>query len=247
MNRLLERGLVVRRFEALPKNMSYFYQISAREENRKKISQLIGVDESKLRDLRVRDQELFHSQDCARWAERLKEAFPEARVLRDYHLHTNAHAMEILLMDHDDFELKPDILLMFPKTPETPETNVAFEIERCRKSPKRIERKLRKFAMATRIDGLIYACNDEGIQESVQKVWLARDRQEELRVGHYHEHFLMFTRNTPYIDIGSNFMFSAYKNPAWLGSWIQALRLSPRDCRRKENFKNLYGDSASVG
>lgn len=243
MARLLERGLVLRRFEALPKNMSYFYQISAREEHRKEIAELIGVEESKLKDLRVRDQELYHSMDCAVWVESLKRMFPEGKVIRDFRLHSNPRWKEILLMDFDDFELKPDILLHLPKTAESPEVNIAFEIERSRKSPKRIERKLRKFAMATRIDGLIYATNDEGIQDLVRKIWLTKNSSDRLRIGHYDQNFLMFASNKPYWMNHDLFMFTAAQSARALGPWMSVLRKYERNDRRDKYFE----PSAEVG
>jgi hypothetical protein len=168
-------GLVIARYAAKPDSQPAYYQLSAREIHRKYIAAAIGIEESKLRDLRVRDQEIFHSIDCARWAEHLKRKFPGASVLRENRLHADPNAKDVLNIEFKDFEVKPDIIVQIPMTDETPPLRIAFEIERSRKSPKRIERKLRNFAQATWCDGIIYATNDTGIQELVRKVWVSQN------------------------------------------------------------------------
>lgn len=237
MQRLRFDGLILQKYAAEPKSQSVFYQISAREEHRKKIAELVGVEESKLLDLRVRDQELYHSMDCARWAEFLKRKFPSASVIRENRFHSDPNAKDVLLIEFDDFQLKPDILLSIPSDGDAMPLNIAFEIERSRKSPKRIERKLRNFAQGTRVDGIVYATNDDGIQELVRKVWLNRNLHRGTKIEGYPGHYMMFAPNAPHWIESNLHMWNAKREVTWLEPWLQTLSEHSRRKRLDEHFK----------
>jgi hypothetical protein len=193
MKRLREQGLVVQRFDSLPANAGHYYQISQSEEALKKIAKILELDPAELNIPKIRDQELAHNDSCAIWTQYLKRILPKAILLRE-HEFTPELLSHILLITYDDpYEFRPDIMLELPfKVDEKKRVNIAIEVERSRKTDKRLLRKLKKYAMETRVDGVIYICSKPSILDAVKQIYKGRVLENSVRIKHYGNNFLMF-------------------------------------------------------
>ena len=226
--RLHEGGFVVRRFDSLPKNAGHFYQLSHRKEIRAELAKVVGVPEDQLRAPQIRDQELYHSQACAIWAERFKASYPEARVIRDFQIRRDEEAQNILLNKPHAPDLIPDILIFFPKRQYEERVVIAVEIERSRKSNERVVEKLWRISTQCRLDGVLYVCDYQSITDVYRHLYNTRVREKFLRIN-YRKNYLMFGRD-------DYLLFNCNEERTNLRGWIAYLSTTSRDARRDAQF-----------
>jgi hypothetical protein len=236
LNRLRKRGYIVRRFDSLPNNVGHFYQLSCNQNVRKDISNIIGMDISALDDPPIHDQELYHSQQCAIWAHHLKRLYPEAKIVRDYKILKDEESKKALLMDLDRIELRPDIMMFFPKTTTSQKIILAIEIERTRKANRRIIDKLKKFANTTFTDGLLYICDDDSLSEIIRQLYNKNVRERALRLA-YKTNYLMLMQKNFITSPEQAMMFNADLQNVSFADWIHFLKSTERNFRRDHKIQ----------
>jgi hypothetical protein len=116
---------------------------------------------------------------------------------------------------------------------------IAFEIERTRKSDKRVLNKLKKYATATKIDGLVYICDSARLAETVRRLYEQTLSKNRLRIGHYSDFFFLFSNAiVPEVEPLKN-IFNARGERIDLFDWVVRLLLHERSFRRPHHFADL--------
>lgn len=170
-----------------------YYQISQGLQSRVATSKIVGGGEKELVQRFLRRQDLFHNQWCEYWALVIKQQFPEAEIIREHTIGGHEIAKNVLQVKDGEFDLLPDFLIRFPPVGAESATYIAFEIERTRKSNNRILRKLQRYLNGTKIDGLIYVCDNGRLSETIRQLYRTKLLARSPRVGHYANHFFLFS------------------------------------------------------
>ncbi len=218
-----------------------FYQLSQRQSNRIKTAKFLNCLPSNLVQPTFRHQYWIHTECCEFWIFHLSQAFPEAEIIREVDFYDSSVAQRIMLIDKKDFELRPDFLLIFPKTDNTERVSVAVEIERIRKSNRRLIDKLNKYTNKTIIDGLIYICESENLSETIRLLYKNKIVDKSYRVKHYSENFFLFSDAINTHDNPLERLYNSEQNPVNIVPWINYLKSTKRNFRRDHNFP--YGGS----
>jgi hypothetical protein len=234
--RVHRNGFVEKRLERVFRGAGVFYQIT---QDKKKQTDVASILECRPEDLRqpfFRNRELLHAESCAMWTHSLKSAFPEALIIRDFEFYGNPIAQQVLLTDRNNYELRPDMLMTFVSNSGASLTSVAFEIERSRKSERRLIAKLNKYASETLLDGVVYICDSKQTSEPVRRTYESRIMERSLRIRHYKEHFLLFQNEEKKVNAVGAQTFNALSKPVSLEKWIQKLRSTQFTARRDQSF-----------
>lgn len=231
---LFDMRLIVRRFDSLPLNCGHYYQLSYRKDFRKILSFVLDADIEKLTEPQIGSLELIHSQECAVWSNRFKYLLPNARVLRENVFTRDQEVLNVLLAESHTLEVKPDLMLMLPKNEGKLPVRVAVEIERCRKTNHRLIEKLRKFTRGTRLDGVIYICGNDGIEESIRQLYSQHVRDKAFRINNYAESFMMFLDPNTYAKDTDLKMLGADRKNVNFHDWIHFLSVTSPPERRNQ-------------
>jgi DNA-binding Lrp family transcriptional regulator len=234
--RMADQGLIVRRFDSLPSNVGHYYQLSGRQANRERIAQILNCDEGTLSIHPFRTQELQHTQCCAIWANRLQHLFPGAQILRDFDFKRHAIAGQYLLSSGEDFELRPDLLIVLPHADSKSQVVVAIEIERTRKSNKRLLQKLRSLCTRTRLDGVLYLCDKNTIETALRTIYCSNVVQKAHRIRHYGNNFLLLSDGTQTHSDPEPRVYNVSQNSVSLTSWMNLLLTTQPRERRDSAF-----------
>jgi hypothetical protein len=213
-----------------------YYQIRHKPEVLGEVACKIGTDPDTLRPPNPRHQELIHSEACAVWAENLKLLFPSARIMREHRFASDLAATQELLSDGNDYELRPDLLLLQEVGEELDRLSVAVEIERSRKSDTRIITKLEKYATETHLDGVIYFCETDMISERIRLLYKCKILDGARRVKHYADNFFLFSDVTSVTMNSEPLLRNAANQCVSLKRWMQYCEDNPRNTRRDTNF-----------
>jgi hypothetical protein len=248
LSRLIQRGIVVKRFQNLfQTSHDQYYQLSARKECQAEIGDVIGMDPNIFRIPRVRNQDLYHSIGCAHLAESLRKNFPMAEVVREFHLleHPVGKTTHLSSLEGEN-QILPDMLLTFPEDEEHREVNIAFEFERSKKAMQRLGRKMYRYASWTRVHGVVWMCEESTIQRDLCKSW---NRQKErvpslsrIRFDHFH----LFTTN-PKVFHSEDRMFNAKGDAIRLSHWIDVNRSKLNHPVTDEHFRATSEAPAHLG
>ena len=190
--RIHRNGLIEKRQERVFRGAGVFYQISQHKNSESKLVEILKCTPSDLKQPYFRTRELMHTEACALWAYWLKRWYPGATIIRDYRFYAEPKAREIMLTEQNDFELRPDILMILNRNAAGHSVSIAFEIEKSRKSLRRLQAKLTKYANETGLDGLVYLCDSDEISEPVRRLYESRIMSTSNRIRHYGEHFFLF-------------------------------------------------------
>ncbi|MBK9322391.1 MAG: hypothetical protein IPM97_05465 [Bdellovibrionaceae bacterium] len=214
-----------------------YYQISQSLPSRLASAQILGLTTEEIVRPLLRRQDWFHNQWCEYWALSIKRQFPEAEIVREHSIGSHAVAQRVLQLQQRDFDLMPDFLLIFPKTETSEATYIAFEIERTRKSDKRILRKFRKYLNGTKIDGLIYICDSGRLSETIRLLYQTKLQEQSHRVKHYGDHFFLFADSLEGGGPTLARLFNAKTQQVSFNNWCGYLLSTKWTKRRDENFK----------
>ena len=230
--RLYQKGLVIGRFEATPFSRQY-YELSQADAVRENIHLLTGIPHDRLIQPYFRSQELLHNEECAFWAYYLKEAFPDADVVRDFRISEYKDISSKLMMDEKNPEIRPDIVLFYPENFEHESLLIPIEIELSRKSDTRLFRKLRKYANGTHSDGVIYLCHKNTLADTIGGIYKKSVMEKALRIAHYKDLFLLLGDRSFHADNLEPKLVNVNAETVSLKDWVQALRATPHTKRRK--------------
>ena len=236
IKRLLSGGLIVKRhYKSLGKDAQY-YQLTQQPEQLEKVAKVLGVNFGELRQPHFSRIEMFHSETCAVWKELLKHLFPEARILREHEFYGDEQVSKLLLARGEDNETRPDLLIIAKSKVAYGSVTVAVEIEKNPKSRVRLLRKLIKYATQSRLDGIIYVCEDTSLSDRLLNIYNSRVLDGALRIKHYGNNFFLFTDGTINLERTEPRMFNAALEPVSLINWITKLLNIEARSRRDAKF-----------
>jgi len=163
--------------------------------------------------------------------------YPGSEIIRDFKSAGNDSVRLTMLTDDGSAEsVAPDLLLIYRGDTPSRLTKIAFEIERTQKKKDRLRAKLRKYAVGTRIDGVVYICSTDRIERVLATLYKSKIVPLAGRINHYSSGFLLLGRDdvTPSKSaekmVNSNFqMFDMH-------TWIHKLTSSKLVERHDEMF-----------
>lgn len=220
LQRLGNSGMIEKRFDSMFRGAGVFYDIA---------------EEYKI-PRSIRRPELLHSETCAVWAERLKRMFPNALIIRDYHLRGRKDAERALIAEGSELERLPDLLLLAPCEHSKYPVAVAFEIERTHKSASRLVEKLKKYARGSKLDGVVYLCPKGSIGRRVRTIFESRVLAKAHLIKQYGNHFLLFSEGISGDYNDSLTIQNVSGDDVSLQDWMQVLKRIPPHSRRDSSF-----------
>lgn len=216
---------------------STFYMISQCLASRSKSAEILNCDPEMIKQPLLRKQDWFHNQWCEYWILNMTKLFPEVQIIRENTIGSHQIAMNVLQIQNRDFDLRPDFLLIFPKTEFKNSTYIAFEIERTRKSEKRLLRKFKKYMDGTHIDGLIYICDSGRLSETIRLLYQSKLVENSQRLKRFGENFFLFSDSLDGGGPGLSRLFNNCGKPILFENWCGYLSTTKWTERRDEVFK----------
>lgn len=213
-----------------------FYQVSQALQSRKEIADILDTNASEIVQPLLRKQDWIHNQWCEYWIHFISRLFPEAQIVREHTIGSNEIAKRILQINSRDLDLLPDFLLIFPKSEHSDATYIAFEIERTRKSDKRLLKKFKKYINGTKIDGLIYICDSGRLSETIRMLYHKKLVEHSQRIGHYGDHFFLFSDSMTGGGEKLNRLLNAKGELVQFTEWCNHLRKTKWTLRRDNQF-----------
>lgn len=236
MQRLQKRKLVVKMFDNLFSNRGVFYKINPNEKHWLEISEIVGCAPEYLFQPHFRKTELLHSERCGVWAEQLKRLLPGASIIRDHNFSSSEIAKEKLRSNGEERELIPDIIILKKSDVLGGTISVGVEVEKTVKSGSRLVRKLRKFCNESRLDGLVYVCEDASIAKRVRQIYLDRIIKRALTINNYGNNFLLFQNTLDASNLSHSTTYNSALRPAKLSTWFEHLSRHRLEERHDSNF-----------
>ncbi len=237
LNRLTVKKFVEKRNDNLFRGAAVYYEITQNTEYWGDIAKVTGCPGHNMETALVRPAECFHSEVCAVWAEKIRRLFPGAMIIRDYSVKSSDVAKDYLLADGTDRESLPDFLLILAAGNRERTVCVAFEVERFCKSNDRLVRKLRNYTNESRLDGVVYICENDGVARKVSRFFNSRVRKDALRINNYGANFLII-RDSIHADV-DNYL-SAYNcdgQSVDMSQWLHILMKTNSISRNDSIFK----------
>jgi hypothetical protein len=219
-----------------------FYQFSQQPEKRSVTANYLGCHPKDLVQLLSSRRNWLHSEGCEFWIFHLAILFPHAKIIRETDFVDNLLAQRIMLIDKNELELRPDFLLVFPKTDEEQLVAIAVEVERSRKSNRRLIAKLNKYANKTLVDGLLYICETDGLVETIRLLYKNKVLDRAHRIKHYANNFFLFSDAINTHCDPTTLVYNSNQEPVSLLNWISYLKSTKRNFRRDNEFA-LVGSS----
>jgi hypothetical protein len=213
-----------------------FYMVAQGPASRAKSAQILKCHPDEIKQPLLRKQDWFHNQWCEYWIMNMKRQFFNADIVREGEINSDHMAMNILGLRNQDFDLRPDFLLMIPKTETTEAVNLAFEIERTRKSEQRLIRKFKKYMGETSLDGLIYICDSGRLSETIRLLYQTKLLTRSQRQKRFGENFFVFSDS---LDGGGPMLsrlFNACGKPTTFEKWCGYLTSTSWAKRRDEEL-----------
>lgn len=216
---------------------TFFYQLHQSSPNRKAVELKLAGNQSITQRPLLRKQEWVHNEWSDFWALIVKRAFPEVQIVREHDIDSHEIAKSILRHDGEELDLMPDLLLIFPATSaDQQKVSIALEIERTRKSNKRIQRKLKKYIFETHLDGLIYICDSGRLSETIRMLYEQKTIERAHKKSGYANNFFLFSDS---MSAGANPLetfYNAAGQSTSLHNWIPTLRSTKMTLRRDLKF-----------
>jgi hypothetical protein len=226
--RLIKRRLVRRRLFNLFGGSAVFFEIAE-------------PIRSDLHIASVHSSLLIHNESCSLSVERLGRGFPSARFVREHAIPRDEVLRTVMKFKKGTYDTLPDVLMILPSETGPEPIYIAVEIERSVKSVKRLVRKFSKFALRTKLDGVIYLSEDEGVLTTLAARYQKDIAPSGLRVKHYRDHFFL-TASCPTKQV---FELENLRNsvnaPVSLKDWMRLLATTPMLKRRENAFLDSGG------
>jgi hypothetical protein len=226
--RLIKRRLVRRRLFNLFGGSAVFFEIAE-------------PIRSDLHIASVHSSLLIHNESCSLAVERLGREFPFARFVREHAIPRDEVLRTVMKFKKGTYDTLPDVLMILPSETGPEPIYIAVEIERSIKSVKRLVKKFSKFALRTKLDGVIYLSEDEGVLTTLSDRYQTDIAPSGLRVKHYRDHFFL-TASCPtkqVFELGN--LRNSVNTPVSLKHWAQLLATTPMLKRREKAFLDSGG------
>lgn len=236
LQRLVKRGLIIRCNKIDNHFSKNYFQLSTSGIVKHEISKIINIDPNKLNIPNFRAHDIEHSVSCGFWANYFNRHYPDADIIRDFHLGTNENILNRLMVGKD-IEFYPDITVTYKSNAINDYVTIAVEVEKTPKARSRIFKKLNKFSTRSLVDGVIYICPTHSIIDLVNGVYSSRLKSEARRIRQYGDFFLMFTNSyTPDANECTK-MISSSGDAISLKKWMSVLENNLWQKRRNQMFK----------
>lgn len=213
-----------------------FYRLSQEPTRRVEAAKLIGVEPESIYAPKLRGRDLLHHELCEYWINKVEAALPGCKIIREWDIPNDSVCTNQLQVKKENLEFLPDFVVLLPGDKAESVVSIAFEIERTRKSDKRITRKLHKYAARTHLDGMVYVCDSDRLSDTVCSLYNAKVKERALRIGKYAENFFLFSDATEFADEPLARIFNANIERVDLIKWCQLLREKERLLRTNEMF-----------
>ena len=240
--RLIRRGFIKKRGEKMLDSKNIYYELSKSRIALELLAEFMEMSIESLRQPHIRTVELLHAQYCAIWADKLKRLYPDAVVVPDHKISCSMEAKELLQLSFEDKDVYPDLLLFFPQKDTNPSVGIAVEIERTRKSSKRLVKKISKYSNLTLLDGVLYVCEKSIIADVIMDIFKSKVLPRSYRIQHYEKNFFMFSYLMGMGKMPSDEMFNREGEDILLQDWIRYLRKT----EHYDRDNNLLGTRADV-
>lgn len=234
--RLLRKGFITVRNDKLFGGRGTFYQITRDPTKKAEVAEFLECSEEKITQPLLRNQLLQHNQLCVIWEHQIAQLYPAARVVRDRYISADSESKKLLRWQGDDYELLPDLLVVFPTTKDRPKCSIAIEIEKSRKDHKRLLKKVNKYARNSLLDGVIYVSEDEYIIESIRSIYRAKVLPKTIRIKQYSDYFFMFSNATFDTEFEKLLLFSTSAKTSKASMWISYLSTTQSTERRNKDL-----------
>lgn len=236
LKRLQDDGFVIARHKRLFGGAAVFYQVNQDHDGWLATLEKTGLSPTTIRPPYYRHQDALHSEDCAIWSQKIRCAIPGVQLLRDHQFAAHATTMRKLMTEANERELRPDMVLLMPKSNAAGEIAVAVEIEKSPKTESRLIRKLKKYAGESLLDGLIYICDHESISERLRQIYHSPSLSRVGRVKHYGNNFFLFSHATARSSGSDLALHNAALQSVSLAPWMQHLAATEKNLRRDHTF-----------
>ncbi len=224
LGRLLRRNLIIKLHARLFGDGGIFYQINQNPKVWGEVSLMTGLATKSLFQPQFRSVELIHSEACAIWATALERLNPHSILLRDFSLRNSRMARQILLEVDNDIDLIPDLLIAVLSDDRKTLVSVAVEIERYMKTDLRTLIKLNRFAAGSRLDGVIWLCDNDGISERLKRLYNTRVKDRAHRINNYGSNFMLFQDECFPASIPTFSLQNAENKSVDFNLWIRELQ-----------------------
>ncbi len=228
LSRLIKRRLVRRRLFNLLGGSAVFFEIA------EPFRSSLGIAP-------VHSSLLIHNESCSLAVELLSRKFPAARFVRERAIPRNEVLRTVMKFKKGTYDTLPDVLMILPSETGPEPIYIAVEIERSIKSVKRLVKKFSKYAIRTKLDGVIYLSEDDGVLTSLAGRYQADIVPTGLRVKHYKDHFFL-TASCPtkqVFELGN--LRNSVNASVSLSRWMHLLRTTPMLKRREIAFLDSGG------
>lgn len=247
LSRLSRKGFIRKRHEKIFCGSGVFYQISQYRNDRIRIAKKLGCSSEILEQPEFRYRELIHNDNCALWMSAIWKQLPDAQIIRDFDFGNSELAQKIMSLDIDERDLRPDFLMILPNGESSRRPiSIAVEIEKTRKTDKRIIKKLYKYANRSHVDGVIYVCENERLKDILQHILITDVLKKARRIEHYPQNFFLFSDSVDNYDSNETLLFNSEQKIVSLLCWVQYLSSHSFNTRRDHEIQKWEGSGPPI-
>ncbi len=116
LSRLRKKAFIDVRTEKILGSRCSIYQITQAKSSAIRVADFLDCSIESIFQPHFRYREILHNDACALTAHHLKQQFPESKIIRDFEFSTSSRAQSVMISTSTDRDLKPDLLLCFPKS-----------------------------------------------------------------------------------------------------------------------------------
>ena len=244
--RLFKRRLIEKQYSNQFRGVAVYYRTTQEKKYWPEIALMIDRKPNSLFQLPFRPVEYIHSETCSVWAYHFEKLFKDGIAIRDFQIQYSGIAKELVLAIDDHPELLPDILFVLPTEDGSRLVSIAIEIERYVKSDERTLMKLKKFAAGSRLDGVIWLCDGNGIASRLRDLYNARVIERANRVNNYGNNFMLFHADLFNYSKPEVLIKNAACEYVDIRSWINKLSTTPLIKRHDRDFDVARADGRQL-
>lgn len=205
-----------------------YYQLCQNSRRLEVMAKLLSCTPDELRQPGVHFANLPHEQACALVQKSLRDAYPEALILRDWQFHSNQEVKGLFPKGGLERKMYPDLTVKFAPTTQNPKpTWLGVEVERTRKSDERLGEKIHLYASRSFFDGVVYFSPTDLLLRRIGHIFNDEVRPDAHRINYYGDYFLAAATLPTEIFDANGLLVSCGSEVLWLTNWISFLCNTP--------------------
>jgi hypothetical protein len=170
LRRLVNANLIRCRYSALPGFAARYVELATNRTATALLPSLLSQCSNSVVVMPGGTDDMEHSQECTLWAMRIARALPSLKITKDFRCHLDRTILRTLkLTPNSHRSLVPDLIVQNPVGVGL--LTFAVEIERTEKSTVRSIRKLRRLAIGSEVDGVLYISKSARIRTKLSRVF----------------------------------------------------------------------------